>query len=118
MTPAFLEPVARWFFSRPPHTRVLLLLAITVLVLELLLRNLAPRSRLYARWTAAFMAVGKLWTVVLLSLLYLVAIGPVGLIMRLTGKDPLERGLTPAPSFWNAHEPNPLGVRAASRYQF
>ena len=118
MTLAFLDPVARWFASRPAHTQVLLSLAISVLVLELLLRNLAPSSRLYARWTAAFLAIGKLWTLLILSFLYLVAIGPVGVFMRLTGKDPLERGLEPAASFWHAHEPNPLGVRAAARYQF
>lgn len=118
MTLAFFDPVARWFASRPAHTRVLLALAITVLVLELLLRNLAPSSRLYARWTAAFLAIGKLWTLLILSILYVVAIGPVGLAMRLVGKDPLERGLQPAPTFWHQHEPNPLGVRAASRYQF
>ena len=118
MTLAFLDPVARWFASRPVHTQVLLCLAITVLVLELLLRNLAPASRLYARWTAAFLAVGKLWTLLILSILYLVAIGPVGLGMRLAGKDPLERALAPAASFWHPHEPTPRGVRAAARYQF
>jgi hypothetical protein len=118
LTLAILDPVARWFASRPTHTRVLLTLAITVLVLELLLRNLGPRSALYARWTAAFLAIGKVWTFVILTFLYVIAIGPVGLFFRLTGKDPLERGLEPAPSFWHQHEPNPLGVRAAARYQF
>ena len=38
--------------------------------------------------------------------------------MRLFGKDPLDRSLAPEPSFWRAHEPNPLGPERAARHQF
>ena len=48
----------------------------------------------------------------------LLSVGPIGLVMRLAGKDPLDRGLAPEPSFWRKHEPNPLGVEAAARHQF
>ncbi len=44
--------------------------------------------------------------------------GPVGLVMRLFGHDPLDRRLAPEPSFWRAHEPNPLGPERAARHQF
>jgi hypothetical protein len=53
-----------------------------------------------------------------LSFVYLLSVGPVGLGMRLFGKDPLDRALTAEPSFWRAHEPNPLGPERAARHQF
>ncbi len=115
---AFFERAGHWLATRPTHTRVLLAVATSMLVIELLLRQVAPKSRLYAKWTALFLAIGKVWTVVLLSILYLVAIGPMALGMKLFGKDPLDRSLGPEPSFWRAHEPNPLGPRAAARVQF
>jgi hypothetical protein len=114
----FLERASHWLATRAPHTKVLLGLATTMLVVELLLRHLAPRSRVYAKWTALFLAIGKVWTVVLLSIIYVIAIGPVALGMKLGRKDPLDRSLRPEPSFWRAHEPNPLGPRAAARVQF
>jgi hypothetical protein len=107
-----------WYLARPAHTRVLLALAVTVLVGELLFRRFAPRSRAYARWTAFFQAVGKVWTAVILSIVYFVSVALVSVFMRLFGKDPLDRSLRKEPSFWRAHEPNPLGPRAASRHQF
>jgi hypothetical protein len=113
-----LDRAGHWLATRPTHTKVLLGIATTMLVVELLLRHLAPRSGLYAQWTALFLAIGKVWTVVLLSILYLVAIGPMALGMKLLGKDPLDRSLRPEPSFWRAHEPNPLGPRASARVQF
>jgi len=46
------------------------------------------------------------------------SVGPIGLVMRLVGHDPLDRTLAPEPSFWRAHQPNPLGVEQAARHQF
>ena len=34
------------------------------------------------------------------------------------GHDPLDRRLAPEPTFWRAHEPNPLGPERAARHQF
>lgn len=115
---AFFERAGHWLATRPTHTRVLLAIATSMLVIELLLRHAAPRSRLYAKWTALFLAIGKVWTVVLLSFIYVVAVGPVALGMKLFRRDLLDRSLRPEPSFWRAHEPNPLGPRAAARVQF
>jgi hypothetical protein len=42
----------------------------------------------------------------------------VWFFMKLTGKDLLDRKLDPEPSFWRAHEPNPLGPLVAARHQF
>jgi hypothetical protein len=55
---------------------------------------------------------------VILGVIYFVSVSVVGIAMRLMGKDPLDRGLKPEPTFWRTHEPNPLGPRAASRHQF
>lgn len=115
---AILDAVARWFASRPPHVKVLLGLATCLMLGELCLRRLAPRSRFYAAWTRMFEGLGKFWTAVLLSVVYALSVGPVSLAFRLLGKDPLDRRLRPEPSFWRAHEPNPLGPEAAARHQF
>ena len=56
---AFFQRAGHWLATRPTHTRVLLAVATTMLVIELLLRNVAPQSRLYAKWTAIFLAIGK-----------------------------------------------------------
>jgi hypothetical protein len=78
----------------------------------------SPRSLAYARWTRFFQAIGTFWTAVILSVVYFASVALVSLFMKLSGKDPLDRSLEPEPSFWRAHEPNPLGPRAASRHQF
>jgi len=92
--------------------------ATAVVLVELGFRRFAPKSRAYARWTAFFQALGKLWTVALLAIVYVFSVGPVGLVMRLVGHDPLDRRLAPEPSFWRPHEPNPLGADRAARHQF
>lgn len=96
----------------------LLVFATSVVLVELAFRRFAPRSRAYARWTAFFQGIGVVWTAVILSIVYLFSVGPIGLGMRLVGKDPLDRGLAPEPSFWRPHEPNPLGPERAARHQF
>lgn len=108
---------AAWAAGLPGRYK-LLAFATAVVLVELLLRRVAPRSRVYAGWKAAFEAIGSVWTAVLLGVVYFVSVGPIGLVMRFVGNDPLERRLQPAPSFWHAHEPNPLGVERAARHQF
>jgi len=110
--------VGQWWAGRPLHTRVLLSLAITVFLTELVLRRVAPRSRFYAGWTRTFQTIGKFWTAVILSVVYFVSVAVVSVAMKLRGKDLLDRGLDPEPTFWRPHEPNPLGPRAAARHQF
>jgi hypothetical protein len=102
----------------PTHTKVLLAFATCVLLVELGFRRFGRGSRAYARWTRGVEAVGAVWTAVLLSLVYLVSVGPVSLFMKLTGKDLLDRSQGREPTFWKPHEPNPLGALAAARHQF
>ena len=112
------ERLLAWAHGLPTHTRVLLTLATTVFLVELVLRRFAPRSTAYRQWTRAFVVIGSVWTAIILSLVYFVSVSVIGIAMRLLGKDPLDRGLKPEPTFWRTHEPNPLGPRAASRHQF
>jgi hypothetical protein len=105
-------------FAGLPLRYKLLTLATLVVVVELLFRRFAPRSPAYRRWTAFFQGIGAVWTAVLLAVIYLVSVGPVSLFMRLGKHDPLDRGLRAEPSFWRAHEPNPLGPTASARHQF
>ena len=108
-----LAAVARW-----PVRWKLLTLATVVVVVELALRQFAPRSQAYARWKAFFEGVGAIWTGILLSVVYVLSVGPISLSLKLFGRDPLDRALAPEPSFWRSHEPNPLGPEAAARHQF
>ena len=117
--------VGHWFGALPPHKQVLLALATAVFLGELALRRFARGTRFYARWTAAFEAIGSFWSAVLLSLVYFVTVALISVLQRAFGKDPLDRAIPPTPppgsggtSFWHVHEPNPLGPLAAARHQF
>ena len=114
----FLNRFAAWWGGRPTHTKVLLAFAVTVVTIELLFRRFGPRSAAYRRWTAAFEAIGHVWTSVLLAVVYFLSVSAVFVLVKLLRKDPLDRALRPEPSFWRAHEPNPLGALAAARHQF
>lgn len=92
--------------------------ACLVVGVELLLRRFAKGTKLYAGWTHAFEAIGSVWTVVLLGVVYFASVSLVSLGMKLFGKDPLDRALVAEKSFWRRHEPNPLGAAAAARHQF
>ena len=112
-----LEEAAGRFAGLPLRWKIVAAATIVVLV-ELAFRRLAPKSRAYARWSGFFQGIGKVWTTILLAIVYVFSVGPVGLGMRIFGRDPLDRRLLPEPSFWRAHEPNPLGPERAARHQF
>ena len=118
MNAEFLSRVGHRLASLPTHTKVLLAFATSVVLIELAFRRFAPRSKAYARWTKGVEAVGAVWTAVLLSVVYLVSVGPVSVFMRLSGKDLLDRAKGSGPTFWKQHDPNPLGPLAAARHQF
>lgn len=112
-----LQDAVGWLADLPLRWKILTFAA-TVVLVELGFRRLAPRSRAYAGWTAFFQGLGKVWTAVILAIVYVFSVGPVGIVMRLSRHDPLDRRLAPEPSFWRAHEPNPLGAERAARHQF
>lgn len=113
-----LGRVGHWFAGLPTYKQALLVLATTMFVVELILRRFARGTRVYARWTALFEAIGAFWSAIILSVVYFVSVALISAFMKLTGKDLLDRKLDPEPSFWRAHEPNPLGPMAAARHQF
>ncbi len=113
-----LTRVNHWYAALPPHTRVLLTLATSILLVELFFRRFAPKSNAYRQWTRLFEALGVFWTAIILSVVYFLSVSFVALFMKLLGKDPLDRMLDGEPSFWRSHEPNPLGPQAAVRHQF
>jgi len=112
-----LQDVIAWIGDLPLRWKVLCL-ASTIVLVELAFRHLAPRSKAYEKWTAFFRGIGVVWTAIILSVVYVVSVGPIGLGMRLLRQDPLDRGLGAEPTFWRAHEPNPLGAARAARHQF
>jgi hypothetical protein len=114
---ATLEAFSAFWLGLPFRWKALSF-ALLILVIELGLRYGAPKSAAFARWQAFFKAVGAVWTTVLLSLIYLLSVGPISVAMRLFAKDLLDRELTPEPTLWRPHEPNPLGPEAAARRQF
>jgi len=115
---AVLTRIGERIAASPTHTKVLLAFATTIFVVELALRRFAPKSPFYAKWTTFFMAIGHFWTAILLGLVYFLSVSVIAILMKLFAKDPLDRGLEEAPTFWRTHEPNPLGPRAASKHQF
>jgi hypothetical protein len=110
--------VAHWYAALPAYKQVLLAIATTMFVVELILRRFARGTPLYKKWTAFFEGIGAFWSAIILSIVYFVSVAGIWAFMKLTGKDLLDRRLDAEPSFWRKHEPNPLGPLAAARHQF
>ncbi len=110
--------VGHWFAALPTYKQVLLAVATTMFVVELILRRFARGTPLYEKWTAFFEGIGAFWSAIILSLVYFVSVAGIWVFVKLLGKDLLDRRLDEEPSFWRVHEPNPLGPMAASRHQF
>jgi hypothetical protein len=118
MGAALLDRVVAFWGRVPLHSRILLSLAVSMMLVELALRRFAPRSAAYAHWTAVLKAMGAFWTAIILSIIYFLSVSAASLFLKLRGEDPLDRKLDPEASFWRAHDPNPLGPTAAARHQF
>jgi len=104
------------YLALPLRWRVALPAALAVLLVEQVFRRAAPRSHAYARWTAAFEAVGAVWATVILAALYVVVVGPVSLVLRLRRRDLL--GDPAEPGAWRAPEPAAMPPREAARHLF
>jgi len=106
-----------WLVARPLHHKLLIAAGVVVLV-ELVFKRVAPKSAAYAAWTRFFEGIGKVWTGILLAIIYFLSVSLVSIAMRLVGHDPLDRTLATEPSFWRDHDPGPLDPRAAVRHLF
>jgi len=111
-------PVGHWLAALPTYKQVLLTVATTMFVVELILRRFARGTPVYKKWTAFFEGIGAFWSAIILSIVYFVSVAMIWALMKLMGRDLLDRKLDVEPSFWRAHEPNPLGPLAAARHQF
>jgi hypothetical protein len=58
-------------------------------------------------WMQGAEALGWLNTRLLLGLVYFLIMTPTGLLLRLLGRDPLDRQLRDRPSYWRKREPHP-----------
>ena len=77
--------------------------AIFLLVALAAPRWLAPLNRL---WMALGLLLAKIVSPIMLFVVYVIAVVPTGLVMRLRGKDPLRRRFEPAaPSYWVHRNP-------------
>jgi hypothetical protein len=108
---AIVGVIAIWRFSAPrAAVGIWSVAGVIVLVYAV-----APpvRRPLYLGWMYAAFPIG--WTVshTILALAYYLVFTPIGLIMRLVGRDPMERKFRPdQASYWVEHRP----WGAASRY--
>jgi len=70
-------------------------------------RLVPPLFRLiYRIWIALSVILGYFISRVLLTIIFVIVVVPMALIMRLVGKDPMDRRLGPdAPSYWIKREP-------------
>lgn len=115
-----------WLAAHPVK-RSLQLLFLCVVLTEIVLRVFLPESKAAKAWTGFFEKVSKsavlqflakFWTGVILSIVYFVTLPFITLFTKLSGSDPLDRGLKPEPSFWRRHEASPEGPHVAARRTF
>lgn len=101
---AVLAGLAAWNVYR--H-RLLLAEGLGGLALALCLAALFSRpwtERFSRGWMALAGALGYVNSRILLSLVYYLAVTPLGVILRLAGHDPLRRRTPPAGSYWIPRE--------------
>jgi hypothetical protein len=61
------------------------------------------RGPIYRGWVRATYPIGWLISHALLATIYYAVLTPLGLVFRLFGRDPLQRSLTQAESYWQEH---------------
>jgi hypothetical protein len=63
------------------------------------------------RWMAVATAIGAFNTRLILTISYYLIVSPVGMLMRLAGRDPLDRRLRTGDSYWRKRPPEPPPTR-------
>ena len=74
-------------------------------------------GKIYDYWLAFGHAMGMVTTPIFLGLVYVVAFGGSRLVAVARGLDPLDKTLSPKPSFWYPKPPVPHTVEE-TRHQF
>ncbi len=63
-------------------------------------------ERFYRQWLLAAVPIGWSLSALVLALMYYLVLTPIGLVMRLFGRDTMRRSFDPgAPTYWLRHEP-------------
>ncbi len=90
-------------------TKALILLVVAVVFLFTAIIHPERLSMLNLLWTRFGLLLHKITNPILMLLIYLTAIVPMGLLLKLFGKDPLNRKFQPyAESYWITRQPGPL----------
>ena len=71
----------------------------------------------HAYWMRGAEGLGWFNTRVLLGLVYFFVMTPIGIVMRLMGRDPLDRGLKDQPSYW-VERPRHGDTRGSMEHRF
>lgn len=75
---------------------------------------LAP---VYPVWMALALVLGTIMTTVLLTLVFYLVVSPIGLLMRLAGKDPMSRKPDPTlATYWIERSPESNDVKRMEKY--
>jgi hypothetical protein len=72
----FLSSFLTWLAQMSFLKKSILGFACSVVLVELAFRRFAPKSSAYRCWTRFFEAIGKVWTAVILSIVYVFSVGP------------------------------------------
>ena len=103
--PDLVGAVQHWFAHLSVFKKSLLGFATTVMLVELAFRRFAPTSVAYTRWTKGFEAIGKVWTAVILSVVYIVSVGLVGGSSACWARTPSTASSTPSRASGGATSP-------------
>ena len=88
-----------------PWTTAAALWALAVLVAAMVWISHEAGRRLYVGWMLAALPIGWTFSHLVLGAVYYLVLTPIGLIMRLTGRDPMKRRIDPAAkSYWIVRE--------------
>ena len=92
---------------------------ISIAIAFALLALLAPRALapVEKAWMAFAHVIGTVMTYVILTVAFILVFTPMGLFLRLLGKDLLERKIDPdAPSYWTPVDPDGSANRPEAPY--
>ena len=74
-------------------------------------------SSIYPAWMALALVLGTVMTAVLLTLVFYLVVSPIGLLMRLAGKDPMNRKPDPTrATYWIDRTPESNDVKRMEKY--
>jgi hypothetical protein len=90
---------------RHRFSMMLAILGILLVLLALIVPTVLNRLRLV--WTKIGDVLGMINTTVILFLVFFLVISPIGLIMRLLGKQALDLKIKPGGSYWKPTKPVP-----------